>query len=147
MIFCTPNKRWAFSSTILWCRWQCQCHFRCWIVRYELHCSVNSLACTVVVLAEETLHSDCLFDRRCYLGCVRVETNYSVVGSSFEILRNLPVWTQTDVIHQCISIFQTSQTSCWMIVSILNHLYRLSRALWPLNAKKWISIFLICYLC
>lgn len=54
----------------------------------------------------------------------------------FQFDKNLPIWTQTDVVHQCIHVFQTFQASRWMIVCILNDLYRLPSALWwPLNAK------------
>lgn len=90
MIFCAhPNKWWLFSSTIFWCR--LQCHFGCWIVRCEHHCSADSLACMVVVLAEASLHSDCLFDS-CYLGCEQKEskpTRQFNLNNSAQLIQNV----------------------------------------------------------
>lgn len=68
------------------------------------------------------------------------------VSVSWCIPKYKPVWGQTYIIHQCVGIFQAFQTSCWMIIGILNDLHRFSTSLRPLNAKKFIYFNLIFHL-
>lgn len=109
-----------------------------WFVRWWLW---SKGACSCVVCSIQTV--------------VRTATNATLVVSKFKIDRlfncqssarenrkfmgnNLPVWSQTDIIHQCIDVSETFQAGRWVIISILYYLHCMPGSMWPLNTVKLI---------